>query len=337
MPKMSSDARGRAGTAFAALALALTLFAPPAAADDPNFSMKGERDDGGSGPAVTVEATQRSSTAHGGAPSSLVGGGSGGSGGGSADNAPAVPAGSGAPVGSGGGPSVPGGRVSGGPLVLVCTGEREGIPGSAARPGDAGAASSHCQYVAGTAPTTPPADEDGGPADDGGEGEAPPSTEAIVRTALARVPVSGAGLSWQPRKKSYTNVGVPTIVYAAAPTQSHTTTLFGREVSITLTASRFSYDFGDSTAPLVTSRAGEPWRRGNKEARLTHHYEEVTRGEERRTITLTTTWDATTTNPFTGETLTLPAVVTTTEESDPFPVSHLRIDLTDTADEQDGH
>ena len=221
---------------------------------------------------------------------------------------------------------------------MVCTGEREGIPGSAARPGDAGAVSSHCQYVPGKAPTTPPADD--GPADEGGgpadEGE-PPSTEELVRTALARVPVSGAGLSWQPRDKSYTNAGVPTIVYAATPTQSHTASLFGREVSLTLTASRFSYDFGDSTLPLVTSRAGEGWRRGNKEARLTHHYEEVTRGDERRTIALTTTWDATTTNPFTGQTLTLPAVVTTTERSSPFPVSHLRIDLTDTADEQDGH
>ena len=221
---------------------------------------------------------------------------------------------------------------------MVCTGEREGIPGSAARPGDAGAVSSHCQYVAGAAPTTPPAEE-GEPADDGsgGEGEAPPSTETIVRTALARVPVSGAGLSWQPRKKSYTNAGVPTIVYAATPSQTHTASLFGREVVITLTASRYSYDFGDSTPPLVTARAGEPWRRGNKEARLTHHYEETTRGGERRVIALTTTWDATTTNPFTGETLTLPAVVTTTEQSSPFPVSHLRIDLTDTADEQDGH
>ena len=222
-------------------------------------------------------------------------------------------------------------------MEMVCTGEREGIPGSAARPGDAGAASSHCQYVPGTAPTTPTADE-GEPADEesGGVGEAP-STETIVRTALAWVPVSGAGLSWQPRNKSYTNVGVPTIVYAASPTQSHTASLFGREVVITLTASRYSYDFGDSTPPLVTARAGEPWRRGNKEARLTHHYEETTSGGERRTITLTTTWDATTTNPFTGQTLTLPAVVTTTERSDPFPVSHLRIDLTDTADEQDGH
>ena len=221
-------------------------------------------------------------------------------------------------------------------MEMVCTGEREGIPGSAARPGDAGAVSSHCQYVPGTPTPTPetgdePAEEEGG-----GEGEAP-SVETIVRTALSRVAVSGAGLSWQPRKKSYTNVGVPTIVYAATPTQSHTTALFGREVTITLTASQYSYDFGDGTPPLVTTRAGQAWRKGNKEARLTHHYEQTTHGDERRTITLTTTWDATTTNPFTGQTLTLPAVVTTTEKSDPFPISHLRIDLTDTADEQDGH
>ena len=332
MPKTSSDARGRAGSVFAAMALTLTLFAPPAAADTPDFNVERATDDGNT-PGIEFSATQRSSAAHGGSPSSVGGGSGGGPGSGSVDNAPAVPAASG---GSGGG-SVPGGRAAGQPMEMVCTGEREGIPGSAARPGDAGAASSHCQYVPGTAPTTPPADE-GEPADDssGGEGE-PPSTETIVRTALSRVAVSGAGLSWQPRKKSYTNVGVPTIVYAASPTQSHTTSLFGREVSITLTASRYSYDFGDGTAPLVTARAGEPWRRGNKEARLTHHYEQVTRGGERRVIALTTTWDATTTNPFTGQTLTLPSIITTTERSSPFPVSHLRIDLTDTADEQDGH
>ena len=330
MRKATRNPQTRSVTVFSAMVLALTLCAPPTVAEDPDFTVE-HRTDYENGPSIEFKSTQRSTVDYSSRPPSSVGGGSG-SGSAAGGGAPAVPAASG---GSGGG-SVPGGRAAGGPLVMVCTGEREGIPGSAARPGDAGAASSHCQYVPGTAPTAPPADE-GEPADDGGQGEAPPSTETIVRTALARVPVSGAGLLWQPRKKSYTNVGVPTIVYAASPTQSHTTALFGREVSITLTASRYSYDFGDGTAPLVTARAGEPWRRGNKEARLTHHYEEVTRGEERRVIALTTTWDATTTNPFTGETLTLPAVVATTERSDPFPVSHLRIDLTDTADEQDGH
>ena len=332
---MRCKRRTRALGCVSTSVLTIVMMMPATYADsDPEYSVTGYSDTQNN-PGIEFRSTQRSTVDYSSRPpSSSVGGGSGGgSAGGSADNAPAVPAASEAP----GGGSVPGGRAAGGPLVMVCTGEREGIPGSAARPGDAGAASSHCQYVPGTAPTTPPAE--GEPADEGGagEGEALPSTETIVRTALARVPVSGAGLSWQPRKKSYTNVGVPTIVYAASPTQSHTTSLFGREVVITLTASQYSYDFGDGTPPLVTTRAGEPWRRGNKEARLTHHYEEVTSGDERRTITLTTTWDATTTNPFTGQTLTLSAVVTTTEQSSPFPVSHLRIDLTDTADEQDGH
>ena len=299
---------------------------PAAYADsDPEYSVAGYSDTQNN-PGIEFRSTQRSTVDYSSRPpSSSVAGGSGG---GSADGVPAV---SGAP----GGASVPGGPVTGGPLEMVCTGEREGIPGSAARPGDAGAVSSHCQYVPGTPTPTPETGDE--PTDDSsGEGEAP-SVETIVRTALSRVAVSGAGLSWQPRKKSYTNAGVPTIVYAAAPAQTHTTALFGREVTITLTASHYSYDFGDGTPPLVTTRAGEPWRRGNKEARLTHHYEQTTHGDERRVIALTTTWDATTTNPFTGQTLTLPAVVTTTEKSDPFPISHLRIDLTDTADEQDGH
>ena len=331
MPKMRCKRRTRALGCVSTSVLTIVMMMPATYADsDPEYSVTGYSDTQNN-PGIEFRSTQRSTVDYSGRPpsSSVVGGsGSDSAGGG----APAVPAASEAP----GGGSVPGGRAAGRPMEMVCTGEREGIPGSAARPGDAGAASSHCQYVPGTAPTTPPAE--GEPADEGGAGEGEaPSTETIVRTALARVPVSGAGLSWQPRNKSYTNVGVPTIVYAASPTQSHTTSLFGREVVITLTASQYSYDFGDGTPPLVTARTGEPWRRGNKEARLTHHYEQVTRGGERRVITLTTTWDATTTNPFTGQTLTLPAVVTTTERSSPFPVSHLRIDLTDTADEQDGH
>ena len=231
-------------------AFALLITCHTAYASTPDFSVTGHTD-GDDTPGIEFSATQRSTVDYSGRPPSSVGGGSGGgSAGGSADNAPAVPAASEAP----GGGSVPGGRAAGRPMEMVCTGEREGIPGSAARPGDAGAASSHCQYVPGTAPTTPT--DEGEPADDdGGQGE-PPSTETIGRTALARVPVSGAGLSWQPRKKSYTNAGVPTIVYAASPTQSHTTALFGREVSITLTASRYSYDFGDGTAPFGDRSGG---------------------------------------------------------------------------------
>ena len=39
------------------------------------------------------------------------------------------------------------------PMTMVCTSEREGIPGSAARPGDPSVASAHCQYVPAPTPT----------------------------------------------------------------------------------------------------------------------------------------------------------------------------------------
>ena len=191
MPKMRCKRRTRALGCVSTSVLTIVMMMPATYADsDPEYSVTGYSDTQNN-PGIEFRSTQRSSAAHGGSPS--VGGGSGGgSAGGSADNAPAVPAASGGSDAPGG--SSRGGRAAGGPLEMVCTGEREGIPGSAARPGDAGAASSHCQYVPGTAPTTP-ADE-GEPADEGGAGEGEaPSTETIVRTALARVPVSGASLS----------------------------------------------------------------------------------------------------------------------------------------------
>ena len=192
MPKMRCKRRTRALGCVSTSVLTIVMMMPATYADsDPEYSVTGYSDTQNN-PGIEFRSAQRSSAAHGGSPS--VGGGSGGgSAGGSADNAPAVPAASEAP----GGGSVPGGRAAGRPMEMVCTGEREGIPGSAARPGDAGAASSHCQYVAGTAPTTPPAEEGEPAAEEGEEGqEAPPSTETIVRTALARVPVSGASLSF---------------------------------------------------------------------------------------------------------------------------------------------
>ena len=73
----------------------------------------------------------------------------------SAPAAPATPAAPAAP-GTPGAPtrdsaqSTPPGRS---PMTMVCTSEREGIPGSAARPGDPSVASAHCQYVPAPTPT----------------------------------------------------------------------------------------------------------------------------------------------------------------------------------------
>ena len=169
----------------------IVMVTPAAYADsDPEYSVAGYSDTQNN-PGIEFRSTQRSTVDYSSRPpsSSVVGGSA--AGGGSADGVPAVSGGSGVPGVSGG--SSRGGRVTGGPLEMVCTGEREGIPGSAARPGDAGAVSSHCQYVPGT-PTTTPADEEEPADDNSGEGE-PPSAETIVRTALSRVAVSGAGLS----------------------------------------------------------------------------------------------------------------------------------------------
>ena len=56
---------------------------------------------------------------------------------------PSAPGTPGAPTGDSA-QSAPPGRS---PMTMVCTSEREGIPGSAARPSDPSAASAHCQYV----------------------------------------------------------------------------------------------------------------------------------------------------------------------------------------------
>ena len=64
-------------------------------------------------------------------------------------SAPAAPAAPGAPT-SDSAQSTPPGRS---PITMVCTSEREGIPGSAARPGDPSVASAHCQYVPAPTPT----------------------------------------------------------------------------------------------------------------------------------------------------------------------------------------
>ena len=63
--------------------------------------------------------------------------------------ATAAPAAPGAPT-SDSAQSTPPGRS---PMTMVCTSEREGIPGSAARPDDPSVASAHCQYVPALTPT----------------------------------------------------------------------------------------------------------------------------------------------------------------------------------------
>ena len=99
-----------------------------------------------------------------------------------------------------------------------------------------------------------------------------------------------------------------------------------------------------------TTSTGSVWQDGmdlNTDPRLIRHYYTPPQGwrsmldgpypHEDREITLTTTWSGTATNPFTGDTQTINGLVTTTETTGKFPLSHLVINNTDTWEEKQGH
>ena len=177
-----------------------------------------------------------------------------------------------------------------------------------------------------------------------------PTTRDILYSAAAVIHADGAGLYKRPLGVSYTNKFIPTIVAATRPTQSHVVTMFGREITVTFTATNYEWNWGDGTPSLVTASTGSVWSEGmdlNTDPRLIRHYYTPPQGwrsmldgpypHENREITLTTTWSGTATNPFTGETQTINGLVTTTETTGPFPLSHLVINNTDTWEEKQGH
>ena len=177
-----------------------------------------------------------------------------------------------------------------------------------------------------------------------------PTTREILYYAATTIHADGAGLRKRPDGVSYTNRFVPTIVSVTNPTQTHVINLLGRDITITLTATNYEYSWGDGTPNTVTTSPGLAWEKGidpNNDPRLIRHYYTPPQGwrsgfdgpypHENREITLTTTWSGTATNPFTGETQTINGLVTTTETTGPFPLSHLVINNTDTWEEKQGH
>ena len=141
----------------------------------------------------------------------------------------------------------------------------------------------------------------------------------------------GAGIYKQPPKVSYTNKYIPTLVSVTNPTQTHVINLLGHDITITLKATNYEWDWGDGTPHTITAYQGMVFEKGmdpNKDPRLIRHYYTPPNGwrsrfdgpypNATRTITLTTTWSGTATNPFTGETQTINGLVTTKETTGPF-------------------
>ena len=182
------------------------------------------------------------------------------------------------------------------------------------------------------------------------DSDAVPTTREILLAASTIIHPDGAGLYKRPADVSYTNKHIPTLVAATHPTQTHVINLLGHDITITLTATSYTWSWGDDTPDLTTTSPGVPWHKGmkpNTDPALIRHYYTPPNGwrsrfdgpypNATRTITLTTTWAGTATNPFTGETQTINGLVTTTETTGPFRLSHLLISNTDTWEESQGH
>ena len=178
----------------------------------------------------------------------------------------------------------------------------------------------------------------------------PPTTRELLLAAATLIHPDGAGLRKRPEGVSYTNRRIPTLVNVTHPTQTHTVRLLGRDITVTLTAQEYTWNWGDDTPGTVTSSPGAAWEEGmdpNTDPTLIRHYYTAPGGwksfldgpypQATRTITLTTTWAGTATNPFTGDTQTINGLVTTTETTDPFHLDHLIINNTDTSEEKQGH
>ena len=185
---------------------------------------------------------------------------------------------------------------------------------------------------------------------EGDQAPQPPTTRDILLAAATVIHADGAGLRKRPDGVSYTNRFVPTIVSVTSPSQTHVINLLGRDITITLTATKYEWNWGDGTPNTVTTSPGLAWEKGidpNNDPRLIRHYYTPPQGwrsmldgpypHENREITLTTTWSGSLTNPFTGDTQTINGLVTTTETTGPFPLSHLVINNTDTWEEKQGH
>ncbi len=96
-----------------------------------------------------------------------------------------------------------------------------------------------------------------------------------------RLPLSPAQVTIQPAAATVL-INIPTITMATAAQQNLTTDLLGYAVEVQATATSYSWDYGDGSAPLVTTSPGRPY----PDHDVHHSYGDP----GTYAITLTTTW-----------------------------------------------
>ncbi|MEE6289081.1 hypothetical protein V2J52_15625 [Georgenia sp. MJ173] len=139
-----------------------------------------------------------------------------------------------------------------------------------------------------------------------------PTPIVVTREEVQSLLVDAGGLDVQP-DRSWVLVHTETIAFTGAEQQVLTTTVLDAPIEVMVTPEQFTWDFGDGSAPLVTTDPGAAW----PDHTVAHAYGSA---QPAAAISVQTEWDAvfriqgmTTWLPVTG-------TVVTTETSEPFDV-----------------
>jgi len=160
------------------------------------------------------------------------------------------------------------------------------------------------------------------PADSAGTSE-PSAQEPVIITVtqseFAKLPLQAPTVNLQP-ERGWVLVNMETVAYADDAPQVLTTELLGVPVAVRATPVEFAWDFGDGSAPVVTTSGGRPWPNQT----VAHAY---TAAAQEQLVTLTTTWSGEFQVAGQGPWIPIAGTVTTRSQSSPFAVetrhSHL--------------
>ena len=157
--------------------------------------------------------------------------------------------------------------------------------------------------------------------DAGCEGDGEPGegdVGAEIEREIKRLELKGSPLGRSPGT-AVTYVQTDTIVWTDAEPQVFDLTVLGQAVELEMTPVQFSWDFGDGSRPLVTTKTGGPY----PDKSVSHVYTRL----ETVQIRLTTTWSGRYRLAGSQEWLPVSGLATTTSVDDPLELREYRTRL----------